>query len=195
MDGIYSNKGPGWRIKITSSGGESANWGGAASVGRTEDEMELVEASKHMVTPRLDWLRGRVRVVVWLNWQIWNRQPQSLILRTFDNETGNVQSVSPLRMDQCELCVCRLAVKFVLTASEGQTLFGGQFVKCESITSPRPCCRPCWSSWRAPCCSSSWPCCGAGCSSSQEWSGPPDCLQVINESVLPNIRSSWGVRC
>lgn len=55
-------------LKITSSGGESANWGGAASGGRPEagsrPEMDVVEASKHMVTPLLDWLRGRVRVVV-----------------------------------------------------------------------------------------------------------------------------------
>ena len=66
MAGICSNKG------ITSSG-ESANWGGAARGGRTEaesgqleagPEMEGVEVSKHMVTPLLDWLRGRVRVVV-----------------------------------------------------------------------------------------------------------------------------------
>ena len=60
-------------MKLTSSGGESANCGGAARGGRVEVESkpgpdtELVEASKHILTPRLDWLRGKVRVVVWLN--------------------------------------------------------------------------------------------------------------------------------
>ena len=59
----------------TSSGGESANWGGGGA-----ERLRDWPGSKHVSFtslgwPELEecwpWWSGRVRVVVWLNWTIW----------------------------------------------------------------------------------------------------------------------------